>query len=101
MATLQELCKDVPASLTDVQKVCDRKRVEREIVRRKNVSYLHRLQGLDQERDVFYQAQTRRPQSGKFKNRVWAEQCGSVGSFVATVRTPDSYIHVVCKVKQF
>ena len=87
--------------MTDVQKVCDRKRVEREIVRRKNASYLHRLQGLEQEYDVFYKAQTRRPEKGKFRNRVWAEQCGSVGSFVATVHTPNSYIHVACKVKNY
>ena len=87
--------------MTDVQKVCDRKRVEREVMRRKNASYLHRLQGLEQERDVFYQAQTRRPQKGKFKNRVWAEQCGSVGSFVATVHTSNSYIHVAVKAKAY
>lgn len=87
--------------MTDVQKECDRKRVDRELMRRKNASYLHRLQGLEQEYNIFYQGQMRRPHKGKFRNRVWAEQCGSTGSYVATVHTQNSYIHVAVKAKKY
>lgn len=82
-------------------KALERQAVERELLRRKNATFLKRMAALRAEENVFYQAQARRPQKGKFRNRVWAEQCGGVGSFVATVHTPNSYIHVACKVKQF
>ena len=46
MATLRDLCKDVPQAI-------DRMAVERELVRRKNASYLKRMGELRAEENVF------------------------------------------------
>jgi hypothetical protein len=94
MATLRELCKDVPQKLS-------REAVEYELLRRKNASYLRRMGELCAEENVFGNCRMRRPQKRKYNNRLWAEQCGGVGSFVATVRSRVSYMHVACKVKNY
>lgn len=50
-------------------------------------------------RNVFAQGQVARPQKGKFRNRVWAEECGGTAAFVATIRSRSTYTHTACKVK--
>lgn len=93
MATLKELCSNIPTQIS-------RQAVQYELLRRQVASYRGRMDALRTEEHVFDRCKQRRPEKGKYKNRVWAEECGCGESFVATVRTPNSYIHVACKVKK-
>ena len=89
MATLRDLCKDVPQAI-------DRMAVERELVRRKNASYLKRMGELRAEENVFGNCQQRRPNKGKAKNRYSREEAGTCGSVTMGIRT-GAYSVCVCK----
>lgn len=90
MATLRDLCKDVPTAI-------DAKALEYAINKRKNAAYLERMGALREERDVFGRCQTRRPQKGKAKNRASSEAAGTMGTQMTTRRFSGSYITVYCK----
>lgn len=90
MATLSELCSNIPTTLT-------RKAVESELLRRKNAAYLKRMEALRAEKNVFGQCQQRRPSKGKYKNRYSKEESGTVGTYVRSVQTSNPYISVTCK----
>lgn len=92
MATLRDLCKDVPQTI-------DRMAVERELLRRKNASFLKRMGALCEEKNVFKQCQTRRPEKGKVKNRFSREEAGTIASVVVTKRFSGSRLTCVCKSK--
>lgn len=91
MATLRDLCKDVPQTI-------DRKAVEYELLRRKNASYLKRMGALCAEENVFSRCQTRRPNKGKAKNRYSREEAGTQGAITMGIRT-GRYSVCVCKSK--
>lgn len=89
MATLRDLCKDVPQTI-------DRMAVERELLRRKNASFLKRIGALCAEERVFDRCQTRRPNKGKAKNRFSREEAGTQGAITMGIRT-GAYSVCVCK----
>ncbi|MBQ8713123.1 MAG: hypothetical protein IJ551_09950 [Prevotella sp.] len=93
MATLRDLCKNVPAQI-------DREAVERELLRRKNATFLKRMGALREERDVFARCQTRRPEKGKAKNRYSREEAGTISGVTMGIRT-GRYSVCVCKTKQW
>ena len=88
MATLKDLCNQLPEQLT-------RKAVMCELMRRKAAAYQARLDGLCQEKDVFENCQTRRPNKGKAKNRYSREEAGTNGRVTMGVRT-GKYSVCVC-----
>ena len=88
MATLRDLCKDVPQAI-------DRKAVEYELLRRKNASYLKRMGELRAEEHVFDRCKQTRPCKGKTKNRFSREEAGTKGRITMGVRT-GKYGVVVC-----
>ena len=92
MATLRDLCKDVPQTI-------DRMAVERELLRRKNATFLKRMAALQEEKNVFAHCQTRRPNKGKAKNRFSSEEAGSCGTVTKGIRT-GRYSVCVCKSKK-
>lgn len=84
MATLQELCKDIPVSIQNTQRMnvwCENMRK-----RMNNIP----------DKDIFGTCQTGRPKR-KFRNRVSTEQAGKIGSYVCVQRFTGSYITVACK----
>lgn len=89
MATLRDLCKDVPTAI-------DAKALEYAINKRKNAAYLERMGALREERDVFGHCQTRRPCKGKAKNGYSREEAGTCGSVTMGIRT-GAYSVCVCK----
>ena len=90
MATLRDLCKDVPVAI-------DAKALEYAINRRKNAAYLERMGALRAEENVFGNCQQRRPNKGKTKNRASSEAAGTMGTQMTTRRFSGSYITVYCK----
>ena len=89
MATLRDLCKDVPQTINRVA-------VERELLRRKNASFLKRMGALREEKNVFSLCQQRRPEKGKAKNRFSREEAGTQGAITMGIRT-GRYSVCVCK----
>lgn len=89
MATLRDLCKDVPVAI-------DAKALEYAINRRKNAAYLERMGALRAEENVFGNCQQRRPNKGKAKNRYSREEAGTCGSVTMGIRT-GAYSVCVCK----
>ncbi len=92
MATLAELCANVPAQMK-------REATQRELTRRMNEAYLRRMADLAEERNVYAQCRSIRPQKARFKNTASAEAAGRIGTHIKEVRTPGSRIVVVCKAK--
>lgn len=91
MATLKDLCSQLPQEIT-------RKAVERELLLRKNASYLKRMGALRSEENVFGKCQQRRPDKGKYRNRYSREEAGTCGAITMGVRT-GKYSVCVCKVQ--
>lgn len=91
MATLRDLCKEVPQTI-------DRMAVERELLRRKNATYLKRVAALWAEENVFALCQTRRPKKGN-RNRYSSEEAGTSGAVTIGIRT-GRYSVCVCKSKR-
>lgn len=89
MATLKDLCNQIPKQLTQKAVMC-------EVLRRKNASYLKRVGGLRQEENVFGICQQRRPNKGKDKNRFSREEAGTCGFVTMGIRT-GAYSVCVCK----
>lgn len=89
MATLRDLCKDVPQAI-------DAKALQYAIIRRKNAAYLQRMGALREERDVFGHCQTRRPEKGKARNGYSREEAGTQGRITMGIRT-GRYSVCVCK----
>lgn len=96
MAQLKDLLTSIPTTVVETQKAYEREQVMREVVRRKNASYLKRMGELRREDDVFGNCQTRRPNKGKTKNRYSREEAGTCGRIVMGIRT-GKYGVCVCK----
>lgn len=73
--------------------------VERELLRRKNATYLKRVAALRAEENVFTLCQTRRPKKGKCRNRYSSEEAGTCGTVTVGIRT-GRYSVCVCKSKK-
>ena len=89
MATLRDLCKDVPQAI-------DRKAVEYELTRRKNATFLKRMGALYAEERVFDRCKQTRPNKGKAKNGYSREEAGTIGTITMGIRTG---AHSVCVCK--
>lgn len=96
MAKLKDLLSNIPTTVVETQKAYEREQVMREVMRRKNASYLKRVGGLRQEDNVFGNCQTRRPNKGKAKNRYSREEAGTCGTMTMGIRT-GAYSVCVCK----
>lgn len=96
MTQLKDLLSTIPAAVEQEQKAYQREQVMREVVRRKNASYLKRVGELRREENVFSNCQTRRPNKGKAKNRYSREEAGTQGRITMGIRT-GKYGVVVCK----
>lgn len=92
MATLRDLCADIPQTI-------DRMAVEREQVRRENAAYLKRMAALYAEQNVFDRCKTRRPNKGKYRNGYSREEAGTCGNVVMGIRT-GQYSVCVCKARK-
>jgi hypothetical protein len=73
--------------------------VERELLRRKNASYLRRMGKLREEENVFGSCQTRRPNKGKYRNGYSREEAGTMGAMIVGIST-GRYGVCVCQSKK-
>jgi len=89
MATLRDLCANVPSAI-------DRKAVEYELMRRKAISYQKRMASLSAEDRVFDACKQSRPSKRKVQNRYSREEAGTIGAITMGIRT-GAYSVCVCK----
>lgn len=93
MASLFELCKDVPPQMVQIR----RKNVLKERAVR---SFGKRVEALQAEGDVFEKCRTRRPAQKHWRNNVWSEQMGHVEIRLTTRHASDGH-EIVCRTKIF
>ena len=74
----------------------ERKRVMREVARRKALSYRARMEELAHQWHAFDDCQERRPSKRKVQNRFSREEAGTKGRITMGIRT-GNYGVVVCK----
>ena len=89
MATLKDLCSNVPQSLLNTQAVYN-------AMQRKVASYEKRMQQLDTEKCIFEQCKRNRTQK-RVRNKFSTEEAGTCGTYTRTMRFENSYITKVCK----
>lgn len=89
MATLKELCNNVPTVIL-------MEAATYEVTRRKNCAYLKRMGRLEGEQRVYTRCTTHRPQKGRVKNTASSEAAGTLGTMTCRIRT-GNYTGVMCK----
>lgn len=89
MATLKELCSNIPQGLLRVQ-------ANYNLSQRKQAAYNKRMDRLEMERAIFEQCKRTRTQK-RVRNTWSTEQAGTCGSYTHTMRFENSYITKVCK----
>ena len=95
MATLQELCTNVPIEVARIMEEHGRLMVERELLRRKAISYSKRMEALHEEQNVFAKCKGTRTKK-RWRNYVCSENAGRIGMRIKEVRTPSGRV-IVCK----
>lgn len=95
MATLKELCTNVPIEIACVMEERTRLMAERELLRRKAISYSKRMDALHEEQNVFAKCKGTRTKK-RWRNYVCSEQAGRIGMRIKEVRTPSGRV-VLCK----
>ena len=89
MATLKDLCSNIPQSVLRVQ-------TDYELATRMQQSYNKRMERLDVERAIFEQCKHQRTQK-RVRNTFSREEAGTCGCVTVTKRFAGSRLTCVCK----
>lgn len=89
MATLKDLCSNIPQSLLRVQ-------TDYNVNQRKQAAYNKRMERLDMEHAIFEQCKRTRTRK-RVKNTFSREEAGTCGTHITIKRWDNSRLTCVCK----